>query len=172
MKDLVTINKNSKLALAKSKNLLNITKNILSKKDLKSVAENFNFKPFLSLGHTGYVYSVAISPDGKYIVSGSNDTTIKIWDMRSGACVYTIYNSSSDYVAINNQGYFHANDEAIEKYLRVSEKPLTVRKLSKEEIKHFRQKDDFLEVGEIIKPKFASFHSIPVIDIDEDEIPF
>ena len=31
-------------------------------------------------GHTGGVNSVAWSPDGKRIVSGSADATVKIWD--------------------------------------------------------------------------------------------
>ena len=30
--------------------------------------------------HSGPVYSVAFSPDGTTIVSGSNDRTIKVWD--------------------------------------------------------------------------------------------
>ena len=30
--------------------------------------------------HSGEVYSVAFSPDGKTIVSGSYDKTIKVWD--------------------------------------------------------------------------------------------
>ena len=30
--------------------------------------------------HSGYVYSVAFSPDGKTIVSGSGDKTLKVWD--------------------------------------------------------------------------------------------
>ncbi|MDS1347033.1 WD40 repeat domain-containing protein [Planktothrix agardhii] len=30
-------------------------------------------------GHTGIVYSIAISPDNQTIVSGSQDGTIKIW---------------------------------------------------------------------------------------------
>ncbi|KAB8335893.1 WD40 repeat domain-containing protein, partial [Scytonema tolypothrichoides VB-61278] len=32
-------------------------------------------------GHTELVRSVAISPDGKTLVSGSGDNTIKIWRM-------------------------------------------------------------------------------------------
>ncbi|KAG8701910.1 hypothetical protein FRC09_005065 [Ceratobasidium sp. 395] len=32
-------------------------------------------------GHTDDVYSLACSPDGKYIASGSKDRTIRIWDM-------------------------------------------------------------------------------------------
>ena len=30
--------------------------------------------------HSGYVISVAFSPDGKTIVSGSADKTLKVWD--------------------------------------------------------------------------------------------
>ena len=35
-------------------------------------------------GHSGPVYSVAYSPDGKHIVSGSCDKSVKIWDAHSG----------------------------------------------------------------------------------------
>jgi WD40 repeat protein len=31
--------------------------------------------------HSGTVYSVAFSPDGTKIVSGSADKTIKVWDL-------------------------------------------------------------------------------------------
>ena len=35
-------------------------------------------------GHSDFVESVAYSPDGKHIVSGSRDNTVKIWDAQSG----------------------------------------------------------------------------------------
>ena len=34
----------------------------------------------MHLGHSSFVRTVAISPDGKYIVSGSRDESIKVWD--------------------------------------------------------------------------------------------
>jgi WD40 repeat protein len=34
--------------------------------------------------HKLYVRSVAFSPDGRSLASGSNDNTIKVWDLASG----------------------------------------------------------------------------------------
>ena len=43
----------------------------------------------MHLGHSSWVNAVAISPDGKYIVSGSNDKSIKVWDLLSGREMHT-----------------------------------------------------------------------------------
>ena len=89
---LVTIHQNAKSALIKSKNLLDITKKILDKKEL---IQTFPFKPFIiEKGHTSWINSIAISPDGKYIVSGSDDETIKIWDIKTAECLNTLLGHS------------------------------------------------------------------------------
>ncbi|MBQ2303656.1 MAG: TIR domain-containing protein [Bacteroidales bacterium] len=48
-------------------------------------------------GHSDRVRSVAASPDGKYLASGSRDITLKIWDTKSGECIRTL-EGHSDYM--------------------------------------------------------------------------
>jgi WD40 repeat protein len=39
------------------------------------------------VGHSGSVNSVAISPDGKTALSGSDDATLKLWDLATRWCL-------------------------------------------------------------------------------------
>src|SRR4029077_2379745 len=42
------------------------------------------YKEFRILkGHAGYVFKVAFSPAGRYLASGSWDSTIKVWDLKA-----------------------------------------------------------------------------------------
>jgi len=51
-------------------------------------------------GHEGRVRTVAVDPTGKYIASGGDDGTIRIWDILTGRQVWSTKLSSSDPVDV------------------------------------------------------------------------
>ena len=57
-------------------------------------------------GYSSYVESVAYSPDGTKIISGSRDRTIKIWDANTGECLKTLKGHSDcvEYVTFSPDG--------------------------------------------------------------------
>ncbi|WP_200907296.1 WD40 repeat domain-containing protein, partial [Ardenticatena maritima] len=46
-------------------------------------------------GHTDEVNAVAVSPDGRTIVSGSSDRTLRAWDLERGESRVLFWNDAS-----------------------------------------------------------------------------
>ena len=62
--------------------------------------------PIFLEGHSGHVYSVAFSPDGCTLASGSADQTIKLWDMETHREIATLkgHSNTIDSVAFSPDG--------------------------------------------------------------------
>lgn len=59
------------------------------KEERKINWENFTLAQTLK-GHSDFVRSVLISPDGQTVFSGSDDSTIKIWELSTGKLIRTL----------------------------------------------------------------------------------
>jgi serine/threonine protein kinase/sugar lactone lactonase YvrE len=60
-------------------------------------------------GHTKAVHCIAMSPDGKYVASGGNDSMVRLWERESGRLVRTMtkdreFTGSFDAVAFSPDG--------------------------------------------------------------------
>ena len=52
-------------------------------------------------GHPRWVRSLAFSPDGTSLVSGSHDNTVKLWDIQTGGVVKTFYGHTHWVVSVS-----------------------------------------------------------------------
>ncbi len=61
--------------------------------------------PILFAGHTNAIHSLALSADGKTLLSGSQDLTMRLWNAQNGALIRTVdVNDQADKVGFNAQG--------------------------------------------------------------------
>jgi WD40 repeat protein len=51
-------------------------------------------------GHSIYVSSVVFSPDGKTVLSGARDNTLKLWDIATGKCLKTLTGHTSAVLSV------------------------------------------------------------------------
>lgn len=52
------------------------------------------------VGHTAALSSVAYSPDGDILITGSADKTVKVWDAESGQCLRTLTDSKDPVLSV------------------------------------------------------------------------
>ncbi|WOO78624.1 Transcriptional repressor rco-1 [Vanrija pseudolonga] len=69
----------------------------------KDAAEKGGFGSCASTlnGHKDYVLSVAISPDGRWVVSGSKDRSIQFWDIHSGQAQFMLQGHKNSVISID-----------------------------------------------------------------------
>jgi len=60
---------------------------------------------FVPMGHTDKINTVNFSPDGQYILSGSSDKTLKIWEIGSGNLIRTFEGGHT--IAVTSSAFSH-----------------------------------------------------------------
>ena len=65
-------------------------------------------------GHTGYVSSIAFSPDSKTLISGGYDNTVRLWNVRTGTLLHTLeeHKHEVDDVAFSPDGKLFGSIDA------------------------------------------------------------
>ena len=61
------------------------------------------------IGHTGYINTVTLSPDGSLCASGGKDAKAMLWDLNDGKHLYTLDNND----IINSLCFRYVIDKAI-----------------------------------------------------------
>jgi WD40 repeat protein len=64
-------------------------------------------KPLDFVGHTGTVSAVTVSPDNRTLISGSDDQTVRLWDIETRRNLLTVFvGSDNQWVAWTPEGYY------------------------------------------------------------------
>lgn len=62
------------------------------------------------VGHTSDVWAVAVSPDGRLLLSGSDDQTVRLWNVETRENIVTLFHGrNGEWVMWTPQGYYAAS---------------------------------------------------------------
>lgn len=62
-------------------------------------------------GHTGAVDAMAEAPKAKYLLTGSADQTIRLWNLATRKLVVSMFFTDDDWIIWTPQGYFHSSPD-------------------------------------------------------------
>ncbi len=66
-------------------------------------------------GHEGDVWAVTPSPDGRYLVSGADDQTLRLWNLKTRELLVTLFRGTDgEWVMWTPQGYYAASGPGAE----------------------------------------------------------
>jgi WD40 repeat protein/serine/threonine protein kinase len=68
------------------------------------------------IGHSDRIWSVSITPDGQKVISGSNDGTLRVWDLATGKCEHILRGHTSSVLAVasnHHQVISGSNDKTL-----------------------------------------------------------
>jgi WD40 repeat protein len=59
------------------------------------------------IGHEGDIWALTPSPDGRYLISGSSDQTLRLWNLKTRELIVTLFNGTDgEWVMWTPQGYY------------------------------------------------------------------
>lgn len=61
------------------------------------------------VGHTSDIWAVSPSPNGKYLLTASNDCSLKIWSWEQGKLLVSLFVAGDDWIAWTPEGYYAAS---------------------------------------------------------------